>query len=1198
MLKKNSNFSLVSGWLLVAFGLMVSAPLHAATTIKRTTGYDYDVTTGRLLKEVTEPTDGKLCSVKAFQEPDIHGRPKKTVVRNCSSANANQTSGAPAEPAALAVGSLELFDDRVTQVSLATDPRWISQTTNALSQTVSFVYDDKLPVPVRQTDENNLDTVWSYDALGRKVKQIQADDTGVSWSYQYCSGFNGGTLSCPTVGGAAAVYAVTSHAVKASGMGASPRKILATTTFTQTGAYTRTYFDALNREIRQEVQGFDGNNVTSKLVYVDTHRDKYGDVVKKSRPYYAGELPAYIETDYDRLHRPTAVRQRVGGNAVATTTYSYNGLVTTITDPVTPGSTSGSSRVITRNLAGLEASVRDAKGGTISHKYDPFANRVETTDPASNVVSTKYNILGYKTQSNDPDLGVWTYKVDALGQLKEQTNANSKLAKLSYDKLGRVIKREDDSLVSDWAYDSCTNGKGKLCESKVSGFVKTYAFDSYGRPSTMTVSVGVTSPKQYVAKTEYDANGRISKLTYPGQAAGAEQIVQNNYSTLGYLVSVQDQRAAGSKLVLWSAKSMDAAGHFTKFSYGNGVETNTTYYEDGRMWTRGAGVLNASLVNDNKVQNFTHTYDNVGNLVTRLDSAVGGVSADYKYDELYRLLAEKRTGGNLSAEQNLAWTYNAIGNIQTRTEGSQVDTYNYNSSGSGSLRPHAVANVGGVVNGRVNPSYEYDANGNMLSGAGRTITWTSFNKPNVMSTDAGVQLTYTYDADHQRATERYQLNGVDQRTTTYISALYEEETGPTGTVKKYFVPTPVGNVAMIVNQGTSWKTQYWHKDHLASNTVVTNEAGAVVERLSYDPFGKRRYSTGETDANGNLTGINTDRGYTEHEHVDELGLINMNARFYDPALGRFISADTLIPNTSGTQDYNRYAYVLNNPFAYSDPTGHAPVIVNDSDLSNASVDAALRFDFVTGHLGVGDAVKMSQRITSNKISYGSVNGNGSLSANISTFDLSVGGTPTSLQSESISLSSYDKFRAQSKIGLGIAGAVPFFGLVPDVVDMVWTYGEYFAGKADKLDLTLATGSVVATVLPGTVDVGFAGAKTARAMSALDAAKGVGKLPGPATDRAGNQIGRIVVDSRGNAMIEPVGGRTVSAGKGGVDTHTLYPNGSNYQRLNPQGHGNNPTPHGHGHAPGTGPGMKGQGSSLDVNGNVVPWNSPAAHWPIY
>lgn len=85
------------------------------------------------------------------------------------------------------------------------------------------------------------------------------------------------------------------------------------------------------------------------------------------------------------------------------------------------------------------------------------------------------------------------------------------------------------------------------------------------------------------------------------------------------------------------------------------------------------------------------------------------------------------------------------------------------------------------------------------------------------------------------------------------------------------------------------------------------------------------------------------------------------------------------------------------------------------------------------------------------------------------------------------------------------------------------------------------------------------------------------------------------------MIEPVGGNTVGAGRtlpGGVrqDTHTTYPNGSTYQRLNASGHGNNPTPHGHGHGVGTGPGMRGQGPALDVNGNVVPRNSPAAHWP--
>lgn len=98
-------------------------------------------------------------------------------------------------------------------------------------------------------------------------------------------------------------------------------------------------------------------------------------------------------------------------------------------------------------------------------------------------------------------------------------------------------------------------------------------------------------------------------------------------------------------------------------------------------------------------------------------------------------------------------------------------------------------------------------------------------------------------------------------------------------------------------------------------------------------------------------------------------------------------------------------------------------------------------------------------------------------------------------------------------------------------------------------------------------------------------------------RTGVKVGRFIVDPDGNTMIEPEGGRTVPAGKGGVDTHTLYPNSSNYQRLNPQGHVNNPMPHAHGHLMGDGPGMQGQGPSIDLYGNVVPWASADAHWQI-
>jgi hypothetical protein len=109
----------------------------------------------------------------------------------------------------------------------------------------------------------------------------------------------------------------------------------------------------------------------------------------------------------------------------------------------------------------------------------------------------------------------------------------------------------------------------------------------------------------------------------------------------------------------------------------------------------------------------------------------------------------------------------------------------------------------------------------------------------------------------------------------------------------------------------------------------------------------------------------------------------------------------------------------------------------------------------------------------------------------------------------------------------------------------------------------------------------------------------GKQPGPTIDPlTGEQVQRFVGDARGNVMIEPQGGATVSAGKGGVDTHTTYNNGSNYQRLNSQGHANNPKPHGHGHKKGTGPGKKGQGPSIDNKGRVVPNNSKEAHWDIH
>lgn len=172
----------------------------------------------------------------------------------------------------------------------------------------------------------------------------------------------------------------------------------------------------------------------------------------------------------------------------------------------------------------------------------------------------------------------------------------------------------------------------------------------------------------------------------------------------------------------------------------------------------------------------------------------------------------------------------------------------------------------------------------------------------------------------------------------------------------------------------------------------------------------------------------------------------------------------------------------------------------------------------------------------------------------------------------------------------------------DFANVAYDLGKATVGAATGNSAMVAEGMSDAALDAGAMLVPYmpaGGSKLARAGLGEASEKiGAGKLPGPTVDKAtGEEVGRFVVDSKGNTMIEPVGGSTVKAGKGGVDTHTLYPNGSNYQRLNPQGHGNNPTPHGHGHLQGSGPGMKGQGKSIDPSGNEVPWNSSDAHWPI-
>ena len=144
----------------------------------------------------------------------------------------------------------------------------------------------------------------------------------------------------------------------------------------------------------------------------------------------------------------------------------------------------------------------------------------------------------------------------------------------------------------------------------------------------------------------------------------------------------------------------------------------------------------------------------------------------------------------------------------------------------------------------------------------------------------------------------------------------------------------IGGIAQItqtiVNGAVqSERTSYFHKDYLGSINAITDEVGSVVEEFSFDPWGARRAGTSVNMSrtavlsnwwrNSNRTTL---RGFTGHEMVDGVDVINMNGRIYDAHIGRFLQADPIVQDPALIDNLNRYSYVLNNPLNATDPSGY------------------------------------------------------------------------------------------------------------------------------------------------------------------------------------------------------------------------------------------------------------------------------------
>ncbi len=149
-----------------------------------------------------------------------------------------------------------------------------------------------------------------------------------------------------------------------------------------------------------------------------------------------------------------------------------------------------------------------------------------------------------------------------------------------------------------------------------------------------------------------------------------------------------------------------------------------------------------------------------------------------------------------------------------------------------------------------------------------------------------------------------------------------------------------GNQAALLSSDTSMGlplgTYFYHGDHLGSASAVTDATGNLVARIRYAPYG-------EIDQVGS-TGVDTvTHKFTGQEYDPEAQLYNYGARFYDPGLGVFTTADTVVPSAYASQAYNRYMYVAGNPVNYTDPTGHSWFSRAWSGITSAARDFALNW---------------------------------------------------------------------------------------------------------------------------------------------------------------------------------------------------------------------------------------------------------------
>ena len=415
-----------------------------------------------------------------------------------------------------------------------------------------------------------------------------------------------------------------------------------------------------------------------------------------------------------------------------------------------------------------------------------------------------------------------------------------------------------------------------------------YTYDSQNNLTTEKLSI---DGRAYQAKYTYNSIGAMTTRVSPSGRSVT-------YSPNGLGQSTRVVRTT-SYDPFATEISYHVNGAVESFYYGNGIafslEQNSRQLPSRLSATIGAV----------KAMDLGYTYDKAGNTTTISDYAVGGENRYMTYDGLGRLEGVSGPWGAGS------FVYDALGNIRSKRLGSRVVSMNYNSL-------NRLSSYKDTANGNSWRTVQYDSKGNITdnysgSSSGLKFVYDLANQPiSISKSDTG---SFVYDGNFKRVKQTSNGKSIYSFYSRTGQLYFRDDSSNAANKKDYYY---VGGkpVLVIKGAGGTYKEEYLHSDVLGSPVASTNNSRNVIWRESYTPFGeKRKNSQGRDEV-----------GFTGHVN-DSSGLIYMQARYYDPVIGRFYSNDPvgalghMQRGNSIAHGFNRYAYANNNPYKYTDPDG-------------------------------------------------------------------------------------------------------------------------------------------------------------------------------------------------------------------------------------------------------------------------------------